>query len=193
MGLLFRLVCLAVLVGVANVPQSDEQVATGDLVFIASGSSRSELIRRASGSPYSHVGLVEVAKDGVFVIEATQPVSRTPWATFVSPSVGGVRLVRRVKGSTPEQGQRVVARARAWLGRPYDALYRWDDARLYCSELVVKAWAGEGVTLGRVQVLGELQLSAEELVLAESLGLSRTQTLVTPGAVAEDARLETVR
>src|SRR5262245_19120850 len=50
----------------------------GDVVLQTSGSAQSAAIQIATGSPYSHTGLVEVAPDGVFVIEAIGTVSRTP-------------------------------------------------------------------------------------------------------------------
>ena len=67
--------------GVSAATQPPEvSFQNGDVVLQASKSERSALIRKASRSPYSHVGIVEVANDGVFVIEAIQPVSRTPCA-----------------------------------------------------------------------------------------------------------------
>ncbi len=106
MGLLFRLVCLGALVGVAEGTQPPEvPLQNGDVVLQASTSDRSALIRRASRSPYSHVGLVEVARDGVFVLEAVQPVSRTPLAAWVKRGEGGWVTVLRPKGlDAPTRG-----------------------------------------------------------------------------------------
>ncbi len=194
MGALFRLTCLAVLVAAAGKPRSSEvRLESGDVVLQASKSSRSALIRRASDSPYSHVGLVEVAKDGVFVLEAVEPVSRTPWKAWKARGVDGKVTVLRAKGVEKGALGRVVAQAKRELGKPYDARYLWDDARLYCSELVVKAFArGAGVELGRHQRVDSLALSADELALARSLGVDPAQTLVTPGSLAEDGALAVV-
>ncbi len=184
------MVCLAGIVAVSTEPQP-VKFHDGDVVLQASRSERAALIRKASRSAYSHVGLIEVASDGVYVIEAVQPVSRTPLAKWVARGIDGRLTVLRFKGLTEEEGTRVVREAKRALGRPYDARYRWDDARLYCSELVAKAFArGAGKAVGRQEVLGELALSAEELKQAPALGLSVTQTLLTPQSLADDAQFE---
>lgn len=198
MGVLFRLVCLAVLVFVSGKPQaspalSEVRVKTGDVVLQTSTSSRSALIRRVSDSPYSHVGLVEVAKDGVFVIEAVQPVSRTPWKTWRARGAGGRVTVLRAKELDVQTLGDVVAAAKAQLGKPYDARYRWDDERLYCSELVTKAFErGAGVSVGAQQQVKDLHLSKADLALGPKLGIELEQTLVTPASLATDPRFATV-
>lgn len=192
MGLLFRLVCLGALVGVGDGTQPlDLALQNGDVVLQASTSERSALIRKASRSPYSHVGVVERAQDGVFVVEAVQPVSRTPLAAWVKRGQGGWVTVLRPRALDAAARKRVVAAAKKELGKPYDARYRWDDERLYCSELVVKAFArGAGLSVGKQEVVETLELSDEELALAAKLGVSRSQKLVTPGSLAEDESFE---
>lgn len=158
-----------------------------------STSSRSALIRQASNSPYSHVGLVEVAADGVFVIEAVQPVSRTPWKRWRARGVDRKVTVLRQRDASPEALAHVVRAASAELGKPYDARYRWDDERLYCSELVAKAWErGTGLSIGRQQTVASLALSKADLALGKKLGIEPDQTLLTPQSLADDPHFEVV-
>ncbi len=165
----------------------------GDVVLQASRSERSALIRKASRSKYSHVGVVEVAKDGTFVIEAIAPVSRTPIDAWTKRGEGGWVTVLRAKGLDAAALRRVVAAAKKELGKPYDARYRWDDERLYCSELVVKAFArGAELSVGKQEQVKSLALSPEDLALAAKLGVSPEQSLVTPGSLAEDDAFETI-
>jgi hypothetical protein len=202
MGVLFRLMCLAVLTLVAGQPRqatartperAEVAVKTGDVVLQTSTSSRSALIRRVSKSPWSHVGVVEVAADGVFVIEAVQPVSRTPWKAWRAKGVGGRVLVLRAPGLDEAGAGRVVAEAKKYLGRPYDARYRWDEERLYCSELVTKAFAaGAGLEVGMQQAVKSLDLSAADLALGPKLGIDVEQTLVTPASIGLDDDLVVV-
>lgn len=198
MGVLFRLACLTVLMVVSGKPQAASKlpevpVKTGDVVLQTSRSSRSALIRKASDSPYSHVGLVEVAKDGVFVLEAVQPVSRTPWKTWRARGVGGKVTVLRATELDSAALGRVVAEARAELGKPYDARYRWDDEAMYCSELVAKAFErGAKLNVGTQQQVKSLQLSAADLALGPQLGIDPEQTLLTPASLAVDAHFELV-
>ena len=183
MGSLFRLVCLGTLIGVAEGTQPPEvALQNGDVVLQASSTERSALIRKASRSR---------ANDGVFVVEAVQPVSRTPLATWVTRGEGGWVTVLRPKALDAAARKRVVAAAKKELGKPYDARYRWDDERLYCSELVVKAFArGAGLSVGKQEVVNTLELSDEELALAAKLGVSPAQSLVTPGSLVDDEAFE---
>ena len=198
MGVLFRLACLTVLMFVSGKPRPvstlpEVPVKTGDVVLQTSRSSRSALIRKASDSPYSHVGLVEVAKDGVFVLEAVQPVSRTPWKTWRARGVGGKVTVLRATALDSVALAKVVAEARAELGKPYDARYRWDDESIYCSELVAKAFErGAQLNVGTQQQVKSLQLSAADLALGPKLGIDPEQTLLTPASLATDAHFELV-
>ena len=191
---LFRLSCLFALMGVAGGTHAAEvSFQSGDVVLQASTSERSALIRKASRSPYSHVGLVEVAKDGVFVIEAVQPVSRTPLATWVARGEGQWVTVLRPKELDPKARARVIAAARRELGKPYDARYRWDDERLYCSELVVKAFArGASLAVGRQEQVKSLALTREELAFGVRHGVWPEQSLVTPGSLAEDEAFDVI-
>ncbi len=134
---------------------------TGDLVFQTSRSSQSVPIQRATRSRWSHVGLVEVAPDGVFVLEAVSPVSRTPWARWVARGARGEALALRPKGLSPAAAAKVATEARRHLGKPYDAAFGWGDDRLYCSELVRKAFergsgrrAGPDGAAGRARAPG---------------------------------------
>lgn len=187
MSVLFRMVCLGVLVGVVQEPQpAPFALRNGDVVFQTSKSSRSAIIRAASDSPYSHVGLVEVTDSGVFVIEAIQPVSRTPWETWYARGVDSKFTVIRAKQASPQALAKVVASAKAWVGRPYDARYRWDDERLYCSELVMKAFATIGIEAGQLQTISSLHVTPAILQLAKSRGVNPEQKLVTPASIAVD-------
>lgn len=183
------MVCLGVIVAVSTQPQP-VKFQNGDVVLQTSRSSRSELIQKASRSPYSHTGVVEVAPDGVFVIEAIGRVSRTPLAAWAKRGVDGRVTVLRMNELTAAEGRRVVAEAKKQLGKKYDARFRWDDERLYCSELVAKAFKrGADRDVGRQERLKELNVTAEELrFVAPKLGLSPEQTLLTPRSLADDAQ-----
>jgi hypothetical protein len=55
---------------------AEPKLATGDLVFETSSSAQSAAVQWATSSPWSHVGIVEVSRDGTFVIEALGRVTR---------------------------------------------------------------------------------------------------------------------
>ncbi len=169
----------------------------GDLVFERSSSRQSAAIQRATASRWSHVGIVEVLPGGeVAVSEALGKVSRTPWTAWRRRARrGGGLLVLRPFGPTAAQREAAVDEARRMLGRPYDPRFEWDDEKIYCSELVVKAYErGAGISYGRRQRLGELRLAGIEAEAERRFGgpVPRDLLLVTPASLVEDTRLARV-
>lgn len=177
-------------------PPAAPALEDGDLVFETSTSAQSAAIQWATRSPWSHVGIVEVAKDGTFVIEALGKVSRTPWRAWRRRALrGGEPLVLRPRDLSPAQRARAVARAKGFLGRRYDPRFGWGDDRIYCSELVVKAYErAAGVSYGRRERLGDLRLFGIEAAAEKRWGgkLPKDLVLVTPASIAEDPRLARV-
>ena len=176
----------------AATPAGVPPLRTGDIVLQASQSGMAESIRKATRSPYSHVGVVEVAGDGVWVVEAISPVSRTPFAKWKRRGKGGHLTVMRPRLEA-EQLRAAVEAAKRELGKPYDVRYGWDDERIYCSELVVKAFERAAqISYGERVRLDALELGAFEKSLAVKLGVPLSQEVVPPGSLAADPRLEVV-
>ncbi|WP_199727792.1 YiiX/YebB-like N1pC/P60 family cysteine hydrolase [Corallococcus sp. CA049B] len=185
--------------GTQAAPREAEGVAakvrTGDVVFQTSGSRQSKAIQVATHSPLSHVGLVEVTPEGTFVVEAVQPVKRTPFARWKARGVKGRLLVMRPRGVDDAAKARAVEEAKRHLGKPYDALFGWGDEAMYCSELVRKAYAtGAGVEYGRMERLGDLDVAGLRREIAERYRgpVPVDLELVTPASLAADARLAVV-
>lgn len=171
------------------------RVRTGDVVFQTSGSRQSKAIQVATHSPLSHVGLVEVTPKGVFVVEAVQPVKRTPFEQWKARGVKGRLLVMRPEGVDDAAKARAVAEAKRHLGKPYDALFGWGDEAMYCSELVRKAYAaGAGVEYGKMERLGDLDVAGLKQEISERYRgpVPMDLELVTPASLAADARLAVV-
>jgi hypothetical protein len=175
---------------------AEPALRSGDLVFETSSSSQSWAIRWATRSPWSHVGIVEVGEDGTFVVEALGKVSRTPWKAWKRRALkGGDLLVLRPRGVPEHARAAAVARAKGFLGRRYDARFGWGDERIYCSELVVKAYErAAGVSLGKRERLGDLRILGLRGAIEERWGgeVPEDLVLVTPASLAEDRRLERV-
>src|SRR5262249_38863899 len=164
----------------------------GDIVLQASKSGMSDSIQRATRSPYTHVGVVEVSPKGVYVIEAISPVSRTPFEKWRAKGRDGHLTVMRAH-LPPHALDAVVSAARTQLGKPYDTRYAWDDERVYCSELVVKAFErGAHLELGKRVRLDALKLSDAERALAATMGVQLSQEVVPPGSFADEPHLQRV-
>lgn len=123
----------------------------GDVVFQRSTSSQADAIALATGSEWTHTGVVRIVDEQPWVLEATSPVKLTPLQDWAARGEGGRFEVRRSSTPwTPEALARLDALQAEWLGRPYDAAFGWDDDALYCSELVEKVYERAlGVELAR--------------------------------------------
>jgi hypothetical protein len=85
-----------------------------------------------------------------------------------------------------------------YLGRPYDSKYEMDDEKIYCSELVYKAYlSATGEPLVPTQRLGDLNWTGhvEEIKHyseSDDLPAVLTREVVTPVALTYSSRLQKV-
>lgn len=197
-------------VGAGDLPA----LKTGDIVFQDSGSGQGKAIMIASGSPYTHVGLIELVEElQPHVVEAVGPVKSTPLANWIARGTAGRITVKRVKGLSEGQAQSVLAAAHAYDGKPYDPFFYKGHDAIYCSELVHLAYLeGAKIEVGKEERVKELRvnngivrklvearwrqypacIAAQSANLDECYPLILEETLVTPASVARDLKLETV-
>lgn len=120
----------------------------GDIVFSSSPLGQGQAIIDATSSPYTHCGIVFMEAGKPMVLEAVEPVGVTTLEAFVSRSTPGTFTARRLKSPvTPEAYQKARVWGKARIGMKYDLQFRWDDQRMYCSELVWKIYEKAGVRL----------------------------------------------
>lgn len=187
---------------------------TGDIVFQTTSTSASNAIMLASGTRYTHVGLVSMNKAGKpIVIEAVGPVREVPLEKWIKNGEDSLITVKRIKGLTEDQGKEAIASARQHLGRPYDHFFYETLDEIYCSELIYLAFKnGPGITVGKEEKVRELNIdtgAAQKLIrtrwkrhpLCQSQGaksfeacyqLILEQKLVTPASIARDPQVEEV-
>lgn len=172
----------------------------GDLVFQRSTSAQSVAVAEATGSEYTHVGVV-LRRDGkVLVLEAVEPVKLTPIDDWVA-SGSGPAVVRRLKDADRVLTADVIAKmntlADGWLGVHYDLRFAWTDDRLYCSELAWKLYdRAAGLRLSEPRPLRSYQLDGKA---AQSLarkrypeGLPLDELVVSPGDLVDSPSLVAV-
>ena len=133
----------------------------GDVIFQNSQSEQSLAISLATGSRYTHVGIVDLDAAGQpVVLEAVQTTRATPLVDWIGRGKGGDVAIYRLERLTEDQALSVTRAARSHFGKPYDLHFHASEDRLYCSELVQIAFRdGAAVTLGREQSLAELNLN----------------------------------
>lgn len=129
----------------------------GDLLFQAGKSSEMiGAITAATGEDgainYSHVGIAVPGKGGDSVLEATTEggVRLTPLADYLARAgrIGGRPAVVAMRLRDTAGVAAAVARARIFLGEPYDYSFRPRNGKMYCSELVWESYlAPDGTPL----------------------------------------------
>ena len=174
----------------------EELLREGDIVFQRSRSAQAEAIALATGSDYTHVGIVVFDRDKPFVFEALRTVTVTPYARWVRRGRGGHVVVKRLAPAalSAVSLERMREVGRELRGRPYDLEFRWDDERLYCTELVYKIYErGAGVRIGELRAIGDHNLNSPLVrkVLARR-GMPLDRRVLSPQAMFEDSELVTV-
>jgi hypothetical protein len=173
----------------------------GDIIFQTSRTPQSQAVQLATHSQYSHMGLVFHIGPRMMVIEAIEPVRWTPLTTWIARGAGQKAVVRRLRDAdtqlTPEAVGRLRRAATRHLGKHYDRAFDWSDDRIYCSELVYKAYEqGLGIHVGKLQTLRDMDLSNPivKRKLTERYGrdIPMDAPVITPQAVFESENLETV-
>lgn len=177
----------------------------GDLVFQQSQSAQAGAILEATGSPWSHVGILLKNEDsrrgGEWVVaEAGGKVQLTPFAKFIRKGKDGLYRIYRARDLKPDQVPALYAAIQSMIGKPYDLYFEWSDQAIYCSELTYKALkAATGVDIGTVQKFSDLKLDGPLVQLMIWLRLTRTgrklnpnEAIVTPISQMSDPRLDLI-
>ena len=191
-----------------------QDLRNGDLIFVglpaeyeAEASSMDAAISASTGAEnqlnITHVAIVEKAKDGIWVIDATPRlgVTRRPLESFLeenkledgsSPEF----VVKRVKSVDADAA---VARARSFCDRAYDLRFLPDNDDLYCSELIQKCYLdahGEPVfesqPMNFLAPDGTMPPYWEELFRKLGMDVPQGVPGTNPQRLSESDRLDTV-
>jgi hypothetical protein len=198
----------------APTPATMPPLKTGDVVFQTTLGEQSTAIMYVSKSLYTHMGLIEIGKDGKpVVVEAVGPVREIPLDKWIAKGVGNRITVKRIKDLAEDDAKKAIAEARRYTGRPYDIYFYKSRDAIYCSELVHVAYKdGPHVTLGAEQKIGELPLDSKEVkklikqrwskhpaCLAQGkksfeacYKIILEEPLVTPASIARDPKVELI-
>lgn len=174
-------------------------VQAGDIVVQTSISPQCSAIKEATGSDWTHCGIVFMEGGKAMVLEAVGPVRTTTLAEWLGRT--GRWAVLRLKDPTkltPAVLTRMEAEGRKHLGVDYDSRFLWSDDEIYCSELVWKIYQnGAGIEVGEVEKWGSMKLDgpyAQRIIQQRFPNgkLPLEEPVVTPAAIARCTALETV-
>ncbi len=176
-----------------------KDINEGDIVFSSSANGQGEAIMAATGSPYTHCGIVFRQGEKWMVLEAVQPVGAVPLADFLARGKPGTNRSLRLKQPLSAEA---LERGRAWataqVGKNYDGKFQWDDSRLYCSELVWKIYQHAGVELCKPRHFRDFRLEDPKVreIIVHRYGsveaLPKDEKVVAPSDLAASPLLEEV-
>jgi uncharacterized protein YycO len=173
-----------------------------DLIFQTSLSRQSKAIQLASKSVYSHCGLIFKDEGVFYVYEAVQPVKRTLLEKWIAKGQGGHYVIKRLKNAnqilTSETILKIKQNCEQWMGKNYDLCFEWSDDKIYCSELIWKAYQrSTGIEIGKLQQLKDFDLSNEAVKakMTERYGknIPLNEIVISPSALFESNLLVTVK
>jgi len=163
----------------------------GDIVLQDSFSPSSEAIKTASGSQFSHCGIIMIENGEKFVIEAYGPVGRTQFDEWVKRGKNRYTAMRLKNG---DDVSKVISSLKSFIGKPYDPLYEWADDKIYCSELVYKSYLnGLGIELCSLRTLKEYDIKPVIDQVIERYGkVPENQLVIAPEDIFKSKELTIV-
>jgi len=119
----------------------------------------SKWMANASGSPFSHTGVVAIEDGEPIVYDTTHSsVRRQPFAIWILDNVGQVG-VKRLKAEHRSRIPQVIAFCRKLFVEqpPFDFELSLDDKAYYCLEMTEKAFRAAGLTLSQPIRVGDME------------------------------------
>ena len=121
---------LVILISTCNNLRKQNGLKEGDIVFQISQSQQSKYIMSATLSPWGHCGIIIEKPDGLYVLEAVEPVKLTEYETWKKRGKFGIVSSKRYTDST------LKVNYKPYLGLHYDNQFKFNNGKWYCSELV---------------------------------------------------------
>ena len=113
-------------------------------------------IEGVSQSKYSHCGIVCQKNGAWYVLEAIGPVKYTPLYEWVQRGREQHFWIYEFNDKQIDVDG-LILEAEKFLDKPYDVQYDLDDKKIYCSELIYKAYKGlRDQELGKLVKLGDM-------------------------------------
>lgn len=139
--ILFLLIC--------SLSANADELQSGDLIFVVEGKGNfskaiSEATAFSDSLKFVHVGIIEREDNFINVVEASpeEGVRIIPIEKFIeeAPEINGIPqiVIKRLTIDFPIE--EAVARAKSFLGEPYDWWYLPGNGKMYCSELVYESF-----------------------------------------------------
>jgi len=177
------------------------EIQNGDIIFHTSKSRQSQAIQLATGSKYSHMGIIYEDQGKYFVCEAVQPVKLTPLTEWKKRGKNGHYVIKRLKNAEDVLSPAVISNMKEvgqqYLGKSYDIYFNWSDEKIYCSELVWKIYKeAADIEIGTLENLSDFDLSSDyvQSIMTERYGnnIPLDEKVISPAAMFNSSLLVTV-
>jgi hypothetical protein len=132
---------------------------SGDLIFETTLTNQTAAIMLATGSIYTHVGVVHKQSQGYSVIHAMRYVGESPLTEFVHSGWGERFTILRYPGLNDRQREAIVKAAESYIGRGYNFVFYMQSKDIYCSELPYFSFRDANLPLGTLQKIGDLYMN----------------------------------
>lgn len=128
---------------------STSKLQNGDLIFVeAKQENLSGAINRVTQKSeiekFDHIGLVEIASDGIFVLHASPKLgsNRQSFEEFYNENRASHQnmVVYRLKSKYKNAINPALQKAKTMLGKPYNWAYILNDSTYYCSDFIERAF-----------------------------------------------------
>ncbi|MEM6820654.1 MAG: YiiX family permuted papain-like enzyme [Verrucomicrobiota bacterium] len=177
---------------------SFSQLENGDIIFHQSKTQQSKAIALATDCKYTHVGLIFFDAGSPYVYEAVQPVRRTLLNDWIKRGKDQHYVVKRLKHATPHKKASLKSEVSRMLGKDYDFQFDWSDQKIYCSELVWKAYHRTyNIKLGKLKTLREFKLVhpivKKALIKRYGSKISYSKKINSPAEIFHSSHLVTVQ
>jgi hypothetical protein len=183
-------------------PVKYQELNTGDIIFQTSESNLSRAIELATHSEFSHCGIIFKKGEDCYVLEAVQPIKRTPLEKWIARGKRGHYVIKRLKNSdavlTPEITEKMLKIGNSFEGKNYDIYFGWSDDLIYCSELVWKIYQrAVGIEIGKLDKLRNFDLTNEivKYELHERYGnnIPLDELVISPEDIFDSELLTTIK
>lgn len=133
---------------------STSKLQNGDLIFVeAKQENLSGAINRVTQKSeiekFDHIGLVEIASDGIFVLHASPKLgsNRQSFEEFYNENRASHQnmVVYRLKSTYQKAINSALQKAKTMLGKPYNWTYILNDSTYYCSDFIERAYRENAV------------------------------------------------
>lgn len=151
----------------------------GDIVFQLSKSKQAPLVAYATNSWMTHCGIVIEKGKKLYVLEASNVVKLTPFDTWKNRGRFGALTTVRVFDKP------VKIKYSKYLGMPYDLSFKFDNNRMYCSELVYEIYKRQfGIELCKPRKVRSYRIFGIGKIL-QRRGISINRLVVAPSDIAD--------